>query len=267
MADKIKAANVNISGRVNPAKGTSATLFNFEGSESESLAETLSQRFNMPVYIENDTKAMTYGEYVTSIKQPDITMCYVNFSWGIGLGLVINGKIYYGKDGYSGEIGHVHAFDNNVLCHCGKKGCLETEISGSAIARHLKERVLNGETSLLAPAIKAGKNITTTDIINAIEKEDSLCLELTSDVASKLGHALASLVNILNPDLIVIGGNFSQVEACYFLEPIKLAIRQYSLKLVSKDLPIISASLGVEAGVAGACLIARSRYYGLADTI
>lgn len=186
---------------------------------------------------------MAFGEYTTSVSDKDVTMCFVNFSWGIGLGIIINGKMYYGKDGYSGEIYHVHAFDNNILCHCGKKGCLETEISGSAIARKVKERVMSGDASILSGAIRKGKIITVLDIIDAIGKEDSLCIEITSEVGAKLGDALAGLINIFNPGLIVIGGNFAQVESYYFLQPIQLAIRQYSLKLISKDLPIVASSL------------------------
>ena len=267
VAGKIKAANVNISGRVNSKKGTSATLFNLEGSESETLADTFSERFGMPVFIENDTKAMAYGEYATTMRGEKLNMCYVNFSWGLGLGIIIDGKLYYGKDGYSGEIGHIHAFDNNVLCHCGKKGCLETELSGSAIARKLKERVQAGETSILSPLIKAGRKVTTADIIGAIEKEDALTIELTSAAGMELGHQLAACINLLNPDRIVIGGNFSIVEPCYFLQYINLAIRQYALKLVSKDLPVVSSTLAAEAGVIGACLIARARYFNLEEDI
>lgn len=267
ISSKIKAGNINVPGRVNPNNGTSATIFKFEGTETEPLAETFTQRLDLPIYIENDTRAMLYGEYVTNRSHEITTMHYVNFSWGIGLGMMVNGKLYYGKDGYAGEIGHVHTYDNNILCHCGKKGCLETEVSGRAIARRVKERILKGEASLLSPIVKSGKKLTTKDLIEAIEKEDPLCLEITADVGAKLGKSLAGVVNTLNPDLIVIGGDFSQIESYYFLEPIKLAIRQYSLKLVSKDLPIVSSNLGTEAGVRGACLIARARYYGIASTI
>ena len=255
----ILGLNLNLPGRVNSSKGTSATIFNFEDTANTPLVEILSDRMGIPVYIENDTKAMTYGEYMSGLSNSYNNLCYINIGWGLGLGLIINGKLYYGKDGYSGEFGHVNLYDNNVLCHCGKKGCLETEVSGRAIARKLTERILSGETSVLSGKVKAGGTITMSDIIMAIKSEDALCIELISAAGTELGHQLAGLVNILNPDIIMIGGSLSKIESYYFLQYTKLAIRQYSLKLMNQDVPVVSSSLGDDAAVIGACLIARNK--------
>lgn len=255
----ILGLNLNLPGRVNSSKGTSATIFNFEDTANTPLVEILSDRMGIPVYIENDTKAMTYGEYMSGLSNSYNNLCYINIGWGLGLGLIINGKLYYGKDGYSGEFGHVNLYDNNVLCHCGKKGCLETEVSGRAIARKLTERILSGETSVLSGKVKAGGTITMSDIIMAIKSEDALCIELISAAGTELGHQLAGLVNILNPDIIMIGGSLSKIESYYFLQYTKLAIRQYSLKLMNQDVPVVSSSLGDDAAVTGACLIARNK--------
>jgi predicted NBD/HSP70 family sugar kinase len=255
----ILGINLNLPGRVNSSKGTSATIFNFEDTANTPLVEILSDRMGIPVYIENDTKAMTYGEYMSGLSNSYNNLCYINIGWGLGLGLIIDGKLYYGKDGYSGEFGHVNLYDNNVLCHCGKKGCLETEVSGRAIVRKLTERILAGETSVLSGKVKSGGVITMSDIIMAIKNEDALCIELISAAGTELGHQLAGLVNILNPDIIMIGGSLSKIESYYFLQYTKLAIRQYSLKLMNQDVPVVSSSLGDDAAVIGACLIARNK--------
>ena len=105
------------------------------------LTDLLSERLKIPVFIENDTKAMAYGEYASKERSGYENVIYVNVGWGLGLCLIVNGEIYYGKDGYSGEFGHVHMYNNNIMCHCGKKGCIETELSGSAICRKLIERI------------------------------------------------------------------------------------------------------------------------------
>lgn len=255
----IKACNINLSGRVNSKKGTSGTIFNFEETTSTPLVDIVSEKLSIRVFIENDTKAMTYGEYYSGLNRTYKNMCFVNIGWGLGLGLIIDGKLYYGKDGYSGEFGHMYLYDNNILCHCGKKGCLETEVSGRAIVRKLTERISAGESSLLSAKVRSGKTITNSDILAAVEKEDALCIELVTEMGKELGRQLAGIVNILNPEVIVIGGSYSRIESCYFLQYIKLAIRQYSLRLMSQDVPVLTSSLGTDAAVIGACLIARSR--------
>ena len=202
---------------------------------------------------------MAYGEYMSGLNKSYKNMCYVNIGWGLGIALIVDGHLYLGKDGYSGELGHVHYFNNNILCHCGKKGCLETELSGRAIVRKLSERILQGDTSILSNKVKSGATITTDDIIEAVKKEDALCIEFISAIGTELGHQLSGLVNIFNPDVIVIGGSLSKIESYYFLQYTRLAIRQFSLKLISQDLPVISSALGEDAAIIGACMIARSK--------
>lgn len=260
---KIYAVNINIPGRVNSRTGTSATTFSFEDTAGLPLTDILEERLGMKVFIENDTKAMAYGEYMSGISRKYDNMLYINIGWGLGMGIIIDGKLYYGKDGYSGELGHVHRYENNILCHCGKKGCIETEVSIRAIHRKLIQRIRQGETSLLSQKVHNEEEITPSDIIRAVEKEDALCIELVSHTATELGHILAGLVNVFNPETIVIGGNLSKVEECYFLQPVETEIRKYALRLMCRDVPVTTSSLGDDTAVIGACLIARSRMLGL----
>lgn len=219
--ERIAGININVPGRVNSRTGTSATTFNFEETVDTPLTDILSERLGMRVFIENDTKAMAYGAYMSGLNRQYDNLLYINIGWGLGLGIVIDGKLCHGKDGYSGEFGHIHMYNNNILCHCGKTGCIETEVSGRAIQRKL--------------------------------------IELVMQAGSELGHHIAGLINLFNPEVIVIGGNLAQAEPCYFLQPIELAVRKYSLKLMSQNVPIITHPSGADAAVLGACLIARSR--------
>ena len=214
----------------------------------------------MPVYMANDTQAMAYGEYHVRSKEKWENMLFVNAGWGLGLGIIIGGKLYAGGSGYAGEMGHMHMFDNNILCHCGKKGCLETEVSGRAISRKLTERIKAGESSVLSGKVHRNETITTDDIIMALEKEDPLCMELVSHTGSALGMYLAGIMNLLNPDAIVIGGGLSRAASYYFLQYAALAIKQHSLKLISSNVPVVSSVLGNRAGLMGACLLARDRF-------
>lgn len=256
---RIVAANFNLGGRVNSRQGTSATIFNFEETREIPLTALLGEYLGIPVFIENDTKAMAYGEYASAGEEFPENMLYVNVGWGLGLCIIINGEIYYGKDGYSGEFGHIHMYNNNVMCHCGKKGCIETEISGSAICRKLIERIHNHEVSVLSRKVWDGGVITIADLLEAVRLEDPLCIELVSQAGSELGHQLAGLINLLNPDCIVIGGSVAGVAPYYFLQPATLAIHKYSLRLMNQRLAILPSRLGADAGVVGACMIARKR--------
>lgn len=212
--------------------------------------------------VDNDTRAMTYGEYMQGCVKGEKDILFINISWGLGIGIIIDGKIYTGKSGFSGEFGHVSVFDNEVICHCGKKGCLETEASGSALYRILLERIKNGENSILSGRIDNSENpLTLDEIINAVYKEeDLLCIEIVEEIGQKLGKQVAGLINIFNPGLVIIGGTLS-LTGDYITQPIKTAVRKYSLNLVNKDSAIVTSKLKDKAGIIGACMLARSRMF------
>lgn len=255
---KIAGANFNFGGRVDSRQGISASLYNFEETRETPMAELLSERLGLKVFIENDTKAMAYGEYIANGRKWQ-NVLYINIGWGLGLGIILDGKLYSGSQGFSGELGHVHYYDNNILCHCGKKGCMETEISGSAIHRKVVERIMNGEASVLSGKVRRGAGISINDIVEATEKEDPLCIDVVSNVGIELGKQLAGLINIFNPECIIIGGSVAKTAPYYFLQQTILAVRQYSLKLMSQHVSVITSRLGDQAGIYGACMIARDK--------
>lgn len=249
----ILAINVNISGRVNPMVGYSYSRYNFDEIP---LTEVLSEKLGIKVCIENDTRAMTYGEYIYGDCSKIDNLIFLNLSWGIGLGIIIDGKIYYGKSGFAGEIGHMVTYNNEILCHCGKKGCLETEASGRALVRKLIERLEKGANSLIADRYRADKTITLDDVLEAIDGEDLLCIELVEDMGRELGRWLAGIINIFNPEKVILGGSLSSV-GDYILQPVITAVRRYSLNLVNKDTKIVISQLGDQSGLIGSCATAR----------
>ncbi len=256
--EKILNININISGRVNPESGYSFSQFNFS---ERPLAEVLTEKIGYQVCIDNDTRAMTYGEYLQGCVKGEKNIIFVNLSWGLGIGIIIDGKIYTGKSGFSGEFGHINVFDNEILCHCGKKGCLETEASGSALYRTLLERIKNGECSILSGRIDNRElPLTLDEIIAAVNKEDLLCIEIVEEIGQKLGKQIAGLINIFNPELVIIGGTLSLTDD-YIAQPIKTAIKKYSLNLVNQDSTITLSKLKDKAGIIGACMLARSRMF------
>ena len=257
--DKVLAIGVNISGRVNSQTGYSYSYFFVE---EQPLTMLLEERLGTTVYIENDTRAATYGEYMYGDAHNEQTMLYINASWGLGLGMIIDGKVFYGKSGFSGEFGHFPLLDNEIICRCGKRGCLETGASGSALHRLFLEKLRQGSVSMLSDKFKRGEEISLKDILDAVLKEDVLAIEILESVGHTLGKAIAGLINMFNPEMIVIGGLLSVAGESLML-PIRTAVNKYSLMLVYKDTQIKLSTLGERAGVIGACLLARSKALGL----
>ena len=202
---------------------------------------------------------MAYGEYMKGVVDGEQTL-FLSMSLGDWVSDYHRRKPYYGKSGFSGEFGHFPTFDNEILCHCGKKGCLETEASGLAIHRMILDRVAKGESTILTEMVENINTLTLTNIIKATNMEDPLCIEIMEEVGYKLGKYIAGLINIFNPDLVVIGGQVADAEG-FIMLPIRSAIRKYSLNLVNKDTRVVASKLKNKAGIIGACMIARSRVF------
>lgn len=257
--DKLLAIGINIPGRVNPETGYSYSYFFFG---EKPLSALLEERLGYRVYIENDSRAMAYGEYVYGAGNNEQNMLFLNLSWGFGLGMIIDGKLHYGKSGFSGEYGHFPFFNNEIICSCGKRGCLETEVSGWAAHREFTEKLRQGNISMLSKQYENGEAITINDILDAVAKEDMLAIEVMEKVGASLGRAIAGLINLFNPEVIVLGGTLYEAED-YLLLPIKNAIKKYALNFVSKDTSVKVSRLGESAGLVGIAAITRNRTLGL----
>lgn len=257
--DKDKLLNIDIAipGRINSDTGYSYSFF-YTGEHS--LTDYLSNHIGYEVNIDNDSRAKTYGEYLKGCIGKEQNIVYYNITEGLGLGLIIDGKLYTGKSGFSGEIGHTYAYDNEIICYCGKKGCLETEVSGRALKRKFIERIEAGENSLLCTELKDIKTVQLQDIINAALREDTLCIDLVQNLGNELGKNVANMINVFNPEAVILGGELS-LAAEYLIEPVHAAVRRHSLNLVNKDSKIMISKLKDDAAIVGACMLARSRMF------
>ena len=257
-SSKIAAVGLDITGRVNRLSGYSYSYFI---SEEKPLRALLEKEFGRPVVVENDSRAMAWGEYVCGVASDEKTVLSINCGWGLGMGMVLDGKLFYGKSGFSGEFGHFPLLDNDQYCRCGKTGCLETGVSGLALHRSVIEKLSQGRTSVLSSAFKKGREITLEDILDAMRKEDVLVIECIEQMGATLGKALAGLINIFNPDLVIIGGRLS-VTGRYLLPPLRSAVNRHSLNIVNNDTTIKVSELGKTAGAIGSSLLAKSHLLG-----
>ena len=256
---KILQIGVNIASRVNSEKGYSYSFFYFN---QRPLARVLEEHLGIPVYLENDSRSMAYGEYMMGVVKDENNVLFLNLNWGLGAGIIIGGKLYYGKSGFSGEIGHICAVDNEVICNCGKKGCLETEASGFAVERMLKERLRQGCSTILADMLEEHGEFLLSDFVEAVLKEDVLAIEMVEHIGHVLGRWIAGFINVLNPELVVIGGPLSATQE-YLRLPMQSAIRKYSLNLVNQDTKLVVSQLGENGGLMGVCLLSRSHLLGM----
>ena len=254
--EEILQVCVNLAERVNPFEGRAYNMFTFL---KESLTDKLTELIQLPVCIENDSRSMAFAEYCKGCCKGVKNVIFVNVCWGLGIGIIINGQLFYGKSGYSGEFGHMTAYNNNIICHCGKIGCIETEVSGRALKRKLTEKILEGKTSILSDKVLNKKEeLSLQDILDAIAKEDVLSLATLQHIADELGKQLAGIINIFNPEMLVIGGEMS-VTGDYLTLPVNMGIKKYSLNIMNEDSQIVTSELKDLAGITGACLMARHR--------
>jgi predicted NBD/HSP70 family sugar kinase len=254
----ILGMGINLKGRINLKAGHNFNYFHFH---DEPLTATIQKETGIPAFLENDSRAMALGEYYNRVDANEKHIVFVNLDYGIGTGIIIDGNLYIGKSGFSGEISHIPLFENELLCHCGKKGCLETEASGYAVLRKFKERIKKGASSSILKDNRNPDEVTLADIVSGAQAEDTLCIELLAEAGEKLGKGLAVLINIFNPELMIIGGVMAE-SGDYIHLPAKSTLNKLSLGLVNNDTLLKFSSMGERAGVVGGCLNARNKVIG-----
>lgn len=257
--EKILGVGVSMVGRVNPDTGRSYKYFT---SSEESLTDIISSRIGIRVMLENDTRARCYAEYTTGKSKDESNVLYLHMGRGVAIGIVIDGKLYYGKNGFAGEFGHIPFFDNEIICACGKKGCLETEVSGIAIENKIVDLIEKGVNTHLREMYDRGESIHINDIIAAARNDDNLAIELIEEAGEKVGKAVAFLINTFNPETVIVGGNLAQAGE-YLMLPLKSSTNKYSLNLVYKDTKFRVSKMADSANAWGVAMLIRNKIIGL----
>lgn len=256
---KILGLGVSIVGRVNPETGRSYMYFT---SNEESLRDIIQKRINMRVLLENDTRARCYAECNCSRSKEESDVIYLHLGRGVAIGIVIDGKLYYGKNGFAGEFGHIPFFDNEKICACGKKGCLETEVSGIAIEEKIIQLIKSGVNTILREKYDRGEQIHINDIIAAAKNDDNLSIELIEEVGEKLGKAVAFLINTFNPETVIVGGNLAAA-GDFIMLPLKSSTNKYSLNLVYRDTKFRQSKMSENANAWGVAMLIHNKIIGL----
>lgn len=256
---KILGLGVCITGRVNPDTGRSYKYFT---SSELPIREILEQRIGIRVLLENDTRARCYAEYTCGKSKNESDVIYLHMGRGVAIGVVVDGQLYYGKSGFAGEFGHIPFFDNEIICSCGKKGCLETEVSGIALEEKMCHLIEKGVNTILKEKYDKDKTIHIDDIIAAAKNDDNLSIELIEEAGEKVGKAVAFLINIFNPETVIVGGNLAAA-GDYIMLPMKSATNKYSLNLVYKDTKFRLSKMNENASAWGVAMLIRNKVIGL----
>lgn len=253
---EICAIGIGAAGISNPEAGILFSSPNLPGLRNVLLRDIMQERLGKKTFLINDADAAALGEFHFGAGRGARNFIYVTLSTGIGAGILIDGKIYTGAIGAAGEVGHMTIDDNGPICNCGNRGCWETLASGTALAREARRRIVGGvRTSILEYAEGDIEKVTPQAIDTAAQQGDSLAKELIARTGYYVGVGLANLINIFNPELIVIGGGLSNI-GDMLLKPAFKVAEERAFKEAFQAVRFASAGLGPNSGVLGAAAFA-----------
>jgi glucokinase len=254
---RVAAVGVGLPGLVNNETHRAVMLPNLPDLSSLDLYSELQRMTGLPVVLDNDANAAAYGELLVGAGRGAQTLFYVGIGTGIGAGLVVDGRLWRGANGYAGEFGHMTVDPDGIECACGNVGCLETVCSSPNIVRRARERLFRDRTSSLSRlVIPRDREFTSEDIANAASANDDMARLIMDRTAMYLGIALAGVINLLNIETVVIGGGVMAAGDA-LLQPIVEHTRRRAFGPSFEACRIAAAALGANSGVVGAALLAR----------
>jgi predicted NBD/HSP70 family sugar kinase len=256
--DKEKIAGVGIAmpGFVDVKKGINYSLL---PSDNKSIPEHIFQKIGIPVFIDNDSSLIALAELRFGAVSSRKDAMVVNIGWGVGLGMIIDGKMFRGHNGFAGEFSHIPLFTNDKLCSCGKKGCLETETSLMVITEKAKKGLQEGRVSMLQKLPLDDLELSSDAILSAASAGDQFAVELLSDAAYKLGKGIAILIHIINPETIILSGR-GAVAGKIWQTPIQQSINEHCIPRIAVNTTIEISTLGYQAELIGAAALVMENF-------
>ncbi len=246
-ATKVLAMGVSIPGLIDAKNGVSFTHLTFH---KNGLAAFLSEKMGFSVVLDNDARMMALGEKAFGKAKDKKDVLCLNLSNGIGLGIILNGKLYSGKNGFAGEFGHILIDPDGDLCQCGKIGCLETLASGTTLVRNIKVALDKGQPSLLSQYNDEGKCIDLRAVVDVILKGDQFAIDQLNMMSEYLGKGLVTLIHLLNPEMIIIGGRLAYTGK-YVVDPVNMVLNKYAMDRISSETEVVCSDLLDEAALMG----------------
>jgi predicted NBD/HSP70 family sugar kinase len=254
--NKFAGIGIGMPGFVDTAKGINYT---FLEAEHGTLTQYISSKVKLPVYIDNDSRLIALAELKFGTARNKRNAMVINVGWGVGLGMILNGELFRGHNGFAGEFSHIPLFLNNKLCSCGKSGCLETETSLLVVIEKANKGLKEGKVSLLRELSVEHAEKAYAEIIQAAGKGDKFAVELLSEAGYNIGRGVAILIHLLNPEMVILSGRGSSAGKIW-QAPIQQALNEHCIPRLAVNTEIEISALGYQAELTGAAALVMEHY-------
>ena len=247
---KVIGCYVGMPGLVNTEKGENYSYL-IDNLENSSLVQAFEKALDLPVIVQNDMAGSAIAEFRHGLAKGKKNALVLLMDWGVGLGIIMDGKLRRGATGFSGEFGHIPFVENGALCYCGKHGCLETIASGNALSKTAREGLLQGKKSMLNELTKKElERIEPEEIINAANRGDQYAIQLLSNIGANMGKGISILIQLFNPELIVLTGKIAKAKQ-YITLPMQQSINTYCMTQIREKMIVESSILGENSRLLG----------------
>jgi glucokinase len=255
---QVAGVGIGAPGAVDFASGTVIFAPNMEGWKDVPLKKDLEKALGVPVFVENDCNIAALGVHVAELKGKPKHLVGIFVGTGIGGGLIVNGDLYAGYNHTAGEIGHMVIDVDGPKCGCGNKGCLEALASRTAIFQQIKAGVKDGEKTILTEMLGDDlSDLRSNDLRKAIRRGDKFVDRIIEGAAEYIGIATANLINVLGPEVVVLGGGVIEALADEMMSVIIETAQDYAMPGTMKGVEIIASKLGDSAGITGGAVLAK----------
>lgn len=258
--DKIIGIGIGMPGFVDAIKGIN---YSFLEIPDGSITEYIEDRLDLPVFINNDSSLIALAELKFGAARNRKTAMVINIGWGIGLGLILNGELFQGENGFAGEFSHIPLFLNGKLCTCGKRGCLETESSLLVVLEKARQGLQAGRQTIVKELSADHPEQAIETVIAAAGKGDQFMIELLSDAGYTIGRGVAVLIHLLNPEVIILSGRGAS-PGILWQTPIQQALNEHCIPRLSANTRIEISGLGYSAEIIGAASLVMENYHRFA---
>lgn len=258
----VRALGMGVPGPVDFAHGVIHDLVNIPGWEEVPIRTIMEERTGIQCFVDNDVNVTTLGELRFGAASNCQNGICLTLGTGVGGGLILEGQLYRGTSFSAGELGHIIIVKDGPQCNCGNRGCLESFVGNRYLVERAVFRIQAGEPSLLSGPVREDPGgITPVSLQDAALNGDALACEIWKETGEYLGIVLAGLVNVFNPEIIVIGGGVAGA-GDLLMEPVRRMVRACSMKVPGKAVSIVTTQLGIDAGIIGGAALAMEETAG-----
>jgi predicted NBD/HSP70 family sugar kinase len=253
----IAGIGIGMPGFIEPGKGINYSFLDAPGG---SIPAYIAEKTGINVFIDNDSSLIALAELKFGSARQRANAMVINIGWGVGLGMILEGKLFRGYNGFAGEFSHIPIFLNNKLCSCGKKGCLETESSLSVIVEKARQGLAAGQISILQSKLSStDTELAFEEIMLAAKNGDQFAVQLFSEAGHNIGRGVAILIHIINPEIIILSGKGS-LAGKIWKAPIQQAINELCIPRLAASTDVEVSAIGHEAGLIGSAALVMENY-------